>query len=73
MMITQLYLPQVCQTAAAPACPALHRPQMSGASVLLQANWRHTYRHFPDGDAGSAASDHMTSVFPFPPVYTPTL
>lgn len=57
---------QVCQAAAPPARPALHRPQVSGASVLLQADRRHAYRHLPDGDAGGTASDHMTTVPPFP-------
>ena len=58
---------QVCQAAAPPARPALHRPQVSGASVLLQADRGHAYRHLPDGDAGGAASDHMTPVPPLPP------
>lgn len=60
---------KVCQVAAAPACPALHRPQMSGASVLFQANRRHAHRHLPDGDAGGAASDHMTPALPPYPLY----
>ncbi|XP_039667928.1 retinoic acid receptor RXR-gamma-B isoform X4 [Perca fluviatilis] len=57
---------QVCQAAAPPARPALHRPQVSGASVLLQADRGHAYRHLPDGDAGGSASDYMTPVPPFP-------
>ncbi|KAA8589985.1 hypothetical protein FQN60_013350 [Etheostoma spectabile] len=60
----------VCQAAAPPARPALHRPQVSGASVLLQADRGHAYRHLPDGDAGGSASDYMTRVPPFPCKYS---
>lgn len=58
---------QVCQAATPSARPALHRPKVSGAPVLLQADWGHAYRHLPDGDAGGSASDHMTPVAPLPP------
>lgn len=59
---------QVCQVAAPTARTALYWPQVSGASVLLQADWRHTHRYFPDGDAGDPTSDHMTPVpSPCPP------
>lgn len=60
---------QVCQTAAPPPCSALHRTQVSGASLLLQANRGHAHRHLPDGDAGGSTSDHMTpSPPPLPPL-----
>lgn len=62
---------KVCQVAAAPARPALHRPQMSGAFVLFQAHRRHAHRHLPDGDAGGTASDHMTPALPpYPCIYS---
>ncbi len=53
---------QICQAAPPSARSALHRTEVPGASVLLQAHRRHTYRHFPHGDAGSATSNHMTQV-----------
>ncbi len=53
---------QVCQAAPPSARSALHRTEVPGASVLLQTHRRHTYRHFPHGDAGSATSNHMTQV-----------
>lgn len=52
--------PQVRQTAAAPACPALHWPEMPGAPLLLQAHWGHAHRHLPDGDAGDPAAGHLS-------------
>lgn len=61
---------QVCQAAAPPARPALHWPQVSGASVFLQADRGHAYRHLPDGDAGGSAPDHMTPVPPSPCKYS---
>lgn len=70
-----LFFPlQVCQAAAPPACAAIHRPQVSGASVLLQAHRRHAHRHFPHGDARGSAPDHMTPATPPPPiVHTPAV
>lgn len=47
--------PQVRQAAAAPARPALHRPQVPGAPLLLQAHRGHAHRHLPHGDAGGPA------------------
>lgn len=57
-----LLFTQVCQAAPPSARSALHRTEVPGAPVLLQTHRRHTYRHFPHGDAGSAASNHMTQV-----------
>lgn len=51
---------KVCQAALASARPSFHRAEVPGTPVLLQAHWRHAHRHFPNGDAGSAAPDHMT-------------
>lgn len=53
---------QVCQAAPPSARSALHRTEVPGAPVFLQTHRRHTYRHFPHGDAGSTASNHMTKV-----------
>lgn len=62
-----LFFPwQVCEAAAPAARPALHRPQVSGASLLLQVDRRHAHRHFPHGDAGGSAPDHMTPATPPP-------
>lgn len=74
-IIFALFFPsQVCQAAAPPARPAIHRPQVSGASVLLQADRRHAHRHFPHGDARGSASDHMTPAMPPPSlVHTPAM
>lgn len=43
---------QVCQAAAAPPSPALHRLEVPGAPFLLQAHRGHAHRHLPHGDAG---------------------
>lgn len=48
---------QVCQAVATVTGPALHRPQVSGAPLLLQAHWRHAHRHLPNGDARSPSPD----------------
>lgn len=34
---------QVCQTSAAPPSSALHRLEMPGTSLLLQAHWGHSH------------------------------
>lgn len=52
-------LVQVRQAAAPAARPALHRPQVPGAPVLLQAHRGHAHRHLPHGDAGGPAPDDL--------------
>ncbi|XP_054039756.1 retinoic acid receptor RXR-beta isoform X3 [Rissa tridactyla] len=58
---------QVRQAAPAPAGPALHRPQMPGASFLLQAHRGHPHRHLPHGDARSPPPALLRHPPPPPP------
>ena len=55
---------QVRQAVAEVTSAALHRAQVSGALVLLQADRRHAHRHFPNGDARSPTSNDIIAVSP---------
>lgn len=50
---------QVCQASAASPCSALHRLEMPGTPLLLQAHWRHSHRQLPHGDVGDPTADHL--------------
>lgn len=47
---------QVCQAPSSTASTAIHRLEVPGAPLLLQADWWHTYWHFPYGNAWSSPS-----------------
>lgn len=57
--IFRVLLWQIRQAPAAITSTALHRPQVSGALVLLQAHRRHAYWHLPHGDARSPSSNDI--------------
>ncbi|XP_021261095.1 retinoic acid receptor RXR-gamma isoform X3 [Numida meleagris] len=62
----------VCQTPPAPASTTVHRAEVPGAPLLLQADRGHPHRHLPHGDAGDTPAGHLRVQFPPPPPYPHT-
>lgn len=61
---------QVCQTPPAPASTTVHRAEVPGAPLLLQADRGHPHRHLPHGDAGDTPAGHLRVRSPPPYPHT---